>query len=95
MKTNEEVIDYLAREVNDRIVSIIDYHLGLIVTCHVKSMFESLRSYKRVKAYLRLNGFSADGSGTHTRANDSKDSRYLLAKGYFRAHREFKKLKPI
>jgi len=93
MKTNNEVTIYLRSEVNEKLVSIINHNLGLIITCHVKSMFPTKSDYTRVKGYLRRNGFIANGLGTHIRPDLSENKDELYSKGYWKSSIEFHKLK--
>ena len=95
MKTNWEILDYLEKEEKDGLVLITLHELGMIITCHIKSMFPTTSDYTRVKGYLRRNGFMANGFGTHTRPNEYEDKTELYGIGYLTSGSSFNKLKQI
>jgi hypothetical protein len=83
MKQNKEVLTYL-KEYKDRGEIEIDETKGkLSIICDIQSAFESINDCKRLKGYLRNNGFESDRMGTYTRYTNSK-GEFCSAYEYYR-----------
>lgn len=83
MKQNKEVLTYL-KEYKDRgEIKIDETKDKLSIICDIQSAFESINDCKRLKSYLRNNGFESDRMGTYTRYTNSK-GEFCSAYEYYR-----------
>lgn len=91
MKTNEEIISFI-QEYKDRgEITIRETSDTLSVYCDIQSAFKTISDCKRLKTYLRNNGFESDRMGTYTRYTNSKGEVCTAYEQTIELNREYAK----
>ena len=76
-KLDLHIRTYLQEFIDRKELTLTEDERHLIVKCKSKIFFDKGTNYTRVKSYLRNNGFSSNGFGTHARFKDCVEESNL------------------